>query len=116
MKSSSGETLYLYLAVSESAVSGALTHEDEGVQKPVYYVSHFMNGPPSRYQRLEKLVLALLIISRKLKRYFQTFPVTVLLEHPLRSIVKNSVSNQEDIKMGIEAEVIRTHVRTENNN
>jgi len=41
----SGETLYLYLAVSESAVSGALVREDEGVQKPMYYVSHSMNGP-----------------------------------------------------------------------
>ena len=57
---------------------------------PVYYVSHTMNGSQTRYQRLEKLVLALLIISRKLKHYFQTFPITVLTEHPpLRSIVKN---------------------------
>jgi len=71
-------------------VSGALVREDEGVQKPVYYVSHSMNGPQTRYQKLEKLVLALFIISRKLKHYFQTFPITVLTEHPLRSVVKNS--------------------------
>ena len=35
------------------------------------------------------MVLALFIISRKLKHYFQTFLITVLTEHPIRSIVKN---------------------------
>jgi len=49
--------------------------EDKGMQKPVYYTSHSMNG-------LEKLVLALFIISKKLKHYFQTFPITVLTQHP----------------------------------
>jgi len=48
-----------------------------------------MNGSHTRYQRLEKLVLALFIILRKLKHYFQTFPIMVLTEHPLRSIVEN---------------------------
>jgi len=73
-KPSSRETMYLYLAISESAVSRALVREEEGVQEPVYYVSHAMNGPQTRYQRLEKLVLALFIISRKLKHYFQKVP------------------------------------------
>jgi len=81
--------LYLYLVVSESTVSGSLVREEEGAQKAVYYVSHIMNGPQTRYQRLEKLVLPLFIISRKLKHYFQIFPITVLTEHPLRSIVEN---------------------------
>jgi len=34
-KPSSGETLFLYLAISELAVSGALVWKDEGIQKPV---------------------------------------------------------------------------------
>jgi len=34
-------------------------------------------------------VLALFIISRKFKYYFQTFPTTVLMEHPLRSVIEN---------------------------
>ena len=66
----SGETLYLYLAGSESTVSGALAREDEGVQMPVYYISYSMNDLQTRFQRLEKLMLALLVISRKLKHYF----------------------------------------------
>ena len=63
-------------------MSAALVREDEDIQKPVCYASHYMNGPQTRYQKLEKLVLALFIISRKLKHYFQTFPITVFTEHP----------------------------------
>ena len=81
--------LYLYLSVSELAVTGAFVREDEGIQKSVYYISHYMNGPQIRYQRLEKLVLALFVISKKLKHYFQSFPITVLTEHPLRRIVES---------------------------
>ena len=89
-KPTQGEIIYLYLTVSESVASGALIREEEGIQKPVYYVNHAMNGPQTKYQKLEKLVLALFIISRKLMHYFQTFPITVLTEHPLRTIVENS--------------------------
>jgi len=38
-KPTSGEMLFLYLAVSESAVSEAQIREDEGIQKPVYDIS-----------------------------------------------------------------------------
>ena len=34
-----GETLYLYLAVSDRAVSAVLIREEDRVQWPVYYVS-----------------------------------------------------------------------------
>ena len=34
-------------------------------------------------------MLALFIISRKLKHYFQTFPIIVLIEHPLRTVMEN---------------------------
>ena len=94
----SGEMLFLYLAVSESAVSGALVHEDEGIQMPVYYTSHSMNGPQTRYQRLKKLVLALFIISRRLKHYFQTFLITILMEHPLRSVIENQEATGRILK------------------
>ena len=81
--------MYLYLVVSESTVSGSLVREEEGAQKAVYYVSHIMNGPQTRYQRLKKLVFALFIIAKKLKHYFQTFSITALTKHPLKSIMKN---------------------------
>ena len=99
--------MYLYLTVSESAVSGALVREEEGNQKPVYYISHAMNGPRPRYQRLEKLVLALFIISRKLKYYFQIFPITVLAEHPLRTIMENPEVTRKISKWASELRLYR---------
>ena len=81
-----GET-FLYFAVLESATSGALIHDDEGIQKSVYYVSESLTGAHTMHQRMEKLVLTLFIISRKLRYYFQSFPFIVLTEQPLWSII-----------------------------
>jgi len=79
--------LFFYHAVSESA-SGALIRDDEGIQNPVHYISKSLTGDQTRYQRMEKLVLALFIISRKVRYYYQSFPIIVLTEHPLRSIIE----------------------------
>uniref|UniRef100_A0A2N9GXI9 Uncharacterized protein n=1 Tax=Fagus sylvatica TaxID=28930 RepID=A0A2N9GXI9_FAGSY len=57
--SQTGEELYLYLAVSASAVSSALIREEERVQKPVYY-------------------------TKRLRPYFQSHPIVVLTDYPLR--------------------------------
>ena len=38
-KTVSEEVLYLYLAVSPTAISAALIREEKGAQKPVYFVS-----------------------------------------------------------------------------
>ena len=42
--SQTGEELYLYLAVSASAVSSALIREEKRIQKPVYYISRALRG------------------------------------------------------------------------
>jgi len=38
---------------------------------------------------MENMVLAFLIVLRKLKHYFQSFQIIVLTEHPLESIIEN---------------------------
>ena len=79
-----GEELYLYLAVSASAVSSALIREEERIQRPVYYTSRALRGAEERYSNMEKLAFALLIASRKLRPYFQSHPIIVLIDYPLR--------------------------------
>jgi hypothetical protein len=64
------EILYLYLAVSTSAVSSALVREKAGVQRPVYFISKALHGAEERYPRIEKLAFALVISARKLRPYF----------------------------------------------
>uniref|UniRef100_A0A2N9FD92 Integrase catalytic domain-containing protein n=1 Tax=Fagus sylvatica TaxID=28930 RepID=A0A2N9FD92_FAGSY len=82
--SQTSEELYLYLAVSASTVSSALIREKERIQKPVYYTSRALRGAEERYSNMEKLVFALLIASRKLRPYFQSHPIIVLTNYPLR--------------------------------
>ncbi|XP_019258056.1 PREDICTED: uncharacterized protein LOC109236338 [Nicotiana attenuata] len=82
------EQLYLYLAVSEAAISGVLVREEEGMQFPVYYVSITLCDAETRYPHLEKLALALLRASKKLKSYFQCHPKCVLTSYPLRNIMQ----------------------------
>uniref|UniRef100_A0A2N9I869 Integrase catalytic domain-containing protein n=1 Tax=Fagus sylvatica TaxID=28930 RepID=A0A2N9I869_FAGSY len=54
-----GESLYMYLAAFEHAVSAAIVREDYSVQRPVYYTSKTLDGAESRYLLLEKLAFAL---------------------------------------------------------
>ena len=65
--SKKGESLYLYLAMSETAVSAALIREEGRKQLPVYYVSQAFQGAEFRYPRIEKIVFALIVASRKLR-------------------------------------------------
>jgi hypothetical protein len=65
-----GEMLYLYLAVSPSAVSLALVREDLGIQKLVYFTSKALHGAEERYPRIEKLAFALIVLARRLRTYF----------------------------------------------
>jgi hypothetical protein len=78
-----GEVLYLYLVVSTTAISAALIREDEGIQKPVYFVSKALHRADERYPQIEKLAFALITALRKLKPYFQAHTIQVLTEYPL---------------------------------
>ncbi|XP_030935350.1 uncharacterized protein LOC115960551 [Quercus lobata] len=84
-----GEELFIYLSVSKHAISAVLLR-DQGVQRPVYYISKTLVDAETRYLPLEKLVLALVHATRKLPQYFQTHTVYVLTEHPLQSLLKRS--------------------------
>uniref|UniRef100_A0A2N9IQ60 Uncharacterized protein n=1 Tax=Fagus sylvatica TaxID=28930 RepID=A0A2N9IQ60_FAGSY len=50
-----GEPLYIYLAVSDKAVSAAIIRDDSGEQRPVYYTSKTMNGAETRYLPLAEI-------------------------------------------------------------
>ena len=65
-----GEPLFLYLAVSNEAISVALICDTTDGQKPVYFTSKALQGPESRYQQIEKVALALVNAARRLRHYF----------------------------------------------
>ncbi|XP_028124872.1 uncharacterized protein LOC114321845 [Camellia sinensis] len=84
----SGEILFLYLAVSKTAVSAALIREDSSVQRPVYYISRALKGVEQNYPLLEKMALALVIASRRLRPYFQAHSIVVLTDQPLKKVMQ----------------------------
>ena len=84
-----GEELYLYIAISQAAVSAALVREEEGLQRPVYFISKAFRGVEERYPRMEKLAFALVMEARKLKPYFQAHNIIVLTNQPLKRAMSN---------------------------
>ena len=54
-----GDELYLYLAILQAVVSVALVREEDGSQRPVYFISWAFRGVEERYPQMEKLALVL---------------------------------------------------------
>ncbi|XP_052185187.1 uncharacterized protein LOC127796825 [Diospyros lotus] len=94
--------LYLYLGVSDKAVSAVLIKKEWQVDRPVYYVSKVLQGPETRYPFTEKVALALLNASRKLRPYFQAHSISVLTDQPLRSILQKPECSGRLTKWSIE--------------
>ena len=65
------EDLYMYLAVSDHAMSLILLRHQEGIQRPMYYLSKTLVDAETQYLPLEKMALALVHTTRKLPHYFQ---------------------------------------------
>ncbi|KFK32352.1 hypothetical protein AALP_AA6G230500 [Arabis alpina] len=82
-----GEPLFLYIAVSETAVSAVLVREERGEQKPIFYVSKTLTDAETRYPQLEKLALSIVMASRKLRPYFQSHTIVILSTFPLRTVL-----------------------------
>ena len=72
-----GEDLFIYLSVSDHTVSTVLL-KDRGMQQLVYYISKTLVNAETRYLPLEKLVLALVHATRKLRHYFQAHGQSLL--------------------------------------
>jgi len=84
------EMLFAYIAVAPHVVSLVLIREDNGTQRPVYYVSKSLHKAEIHYQPLEKAILTIVQATRKLLHYFQAHTVVVLTQLPLRSILQSA--------------------------
>ena len=81
------EVLYAYIAMAPHAVSLVLIWDDNGLQKPVYYMNKLLHEAEVRYLPLEKAILAMVHATRKLPHYFQAHTVVVLTQLPLKSVL-----------------------------
>ena len=84
------KVLYAYIAVAHHTVSLVLIRDDNGLQKPVYYVSKSLHEAEVRYLPLEKAILDVVHAMRKLPHYFQVHTVVVLTQLPLKSMLRTA--------------------------
>ncbi|GFY91031.1 hypothetical protein Acr_07g0012270 [Actinidia rufa] len=97
-----GEDLYVYLSISPTAVSVVLIREEGQVQRPIYYVSKVLMGAEVRYPKIEKIAYALMIAARKLRHYFQAYPIIVLTDQPLKHILQRPDTSGRLFKWSVE--------------
>ncbi|XP_013624534.1 PREDICTED: uncharacterized protein LOC106330640 [Brassica oleracea var. oleracea] len=81
-----GKPLFLYIAVSVTAVSGVLIREERSEQNPIFYISITLLVAETHYPMMEKLALAVVMSARNLRPYFQSHTIVVLTSFPLRTI------------------------------
>jgi hypothetical protein len=90
---SSEAPLMLYVATSHAAVSAALVQEKQDGQAkkqvPVYFVSEVLSPSKKNYTELEKVLYAVLMASRKLQHYFQSYHIIVPSYQPFKDIIRN---------------------------
>ena len=99
---SDGELLILYLAVSDFSTSAALVRKHDRVQQPVYYCNRALRAVEERYPKMEKLILALVTTSIKLRPYFQAHTIEVPTEYPMKKIPHKPETSGRLIKWAIE--------------
>ena len=100
--SKEGEDLFLYLAISVTAVSAALIREENQVQLPVYYVSQAFQGAEARYPRRAKITFALIVASRKLCPYFQANPIIVMTDQLIKKAMNKPEAAGRMVQWAIE--------------
>ncbi|GKV36000.1 hypothetical protein SLEP1_g44186 [Rubroshorea leprosula] len=101
-KAKDGEILYLYLGISDEVISSVLVREEAKQQKPIYYISSVLHGVELRYPIAEKAALAVITSARKLRPYFQSHPIIILTDQPLRQILQKPECFGRLIKWAVE--------------
>src|ERR1044072_3139840 len=89
------EKMYLYVAARNTIVSTTLVVEriEEGkvqsIQRPIYYLSMLLTKSQQQYPHYQKLLLAIIMTSRKVSHYFDEHSITIVSSAPLADILNN---------------------------
>uniref|UniRef100_A0A2N9EG78 RNA-directed DNA polymerase n=1 Tax=Fagus sylvatica TaxID=28930 RepID=A0A2N9EG78_FAGSY len=88
-----GRPLRLYLASNNEAIGGLVAQEDEnGTEKPIYYLSRALRDAETRYSGAERACLALIYASQRLWHYFLAHKIQLMTKsHPIRSLLHKPI-------------------------
>ncbi|GKC74051.1 reverse transcriptase domain-containing protein [Tanacetum coccineum] len=97
-----GESLVIYLAALKECVRAVLMVERGKDQRHIYFVSRVLQGAELNYPIMEKLILALIHATRRLKRYFQAHKITVSTNNPIRLLLIKAKKSRKVARWAIE--------------
>ncbi|GJZ32093.1 reverse transcriptase domain-containing protein, partial [Tanacetum coccineum] len=107
------EELIVYLYAIREAVSSVLLTERESQKMPVYFINRALQAPEVNYSSMEKLVLALVHASRRLRRYFQAHSIAFITDQPIRHILSQPENTRRLIKWKPDEEAPPVEVQVE---
>nr|GEV28859.1 reverse transcriptase domain-containing protein [Tanacetum cinerariifolium] len=105
------EELIVYLAATKEIGSAVLMTEREAKQMPIYFVSKALKGPELNYTSMEKLILALVHLSKCLKRYFQAHPIIVITDQHIQQLLSRPEVAERLQKWSVELGKYAIHYR-----
>ncbi|XP_059635750.1 uncharacterized protein LOC132277926 [Cornus florida] len=82
-----GEVLIMYLAISSIVTSAVLIQEEGKNHYSIFYTCKTMTDAETRYNKVEKIIQALVHAKRKLRHYFESYNIVVLTNYPMRAIL-----------------------------
>jgi hypothetical protein len=74
---------------SQCSASAGETRQSSKEAIPIYFVSKVLSPLKINYTELEKVLYVVLMASRKLRHYFQSYLIIVPSSQPLKDIIKN---------------------------
>ena len=71
--------LLLYLASSPSTIGTLIAQEGGGgIEQPVYYINRALRDAKTHYPRVERVCLAIVYASQRLRHYFLAYEVHLM--------------------------------------
>ena len=99
-----GKLLYIYLVVSEHAISSVLLRGIDGEQRSIHFVSKTFMDCQIRYLPLEKIMLALILTLQKLMHYSQAHPIAIYTKFSPKNILSKVDLSEQLSKWVVELE------------
>ncbi|GJR34513.1 reverse transcriptase domain-containing protein [Tanacetum coccineum] len=83
-------------------INAVLLTERYSKQMPIYFVNCALQAPEINYSSMEKLILALVHASRRLRRYFQAHTIVVVTDQPIKQILSRHENTRRMAKWTFE--------------